>query len=81
MPIIIAATAAALVCRPPDVNTTRESMSGGGSISRADVAAVCVESLTAAAAATKTLSVYATKDKLAEGQSLTDEIKRLFSSL
>jgi uncharacterized protein YbjT (DUF2867 family) len=64
-----------------DVDKTRENMSGGGSISRADVAAVCVESLVNPAAANKTLSVYATREKLADGQTVSDEVTRLFGMI
>eukprot|EP00879_Flechtneria_rotunda_P001209 GHRR01001356.1.p1 GENE.GHRR01001356.1~~GHRR01001356.1.p1 ORF type:complete len:241 (+),score=74.34 GHRR01001356.1:206-928(+) len=62
-----------------DVNMTKE---GGhaGSISRGDVAAVCVEALTNPAAANKTLSIYSGKALEAE-QTLDGELKRLFSTI
>eukprot|EP00882_Tetradesmus_deserticola_P003700 GHRQ01003914.1.p1 GENE.GHRQ01003914.1~~GHRQ01003914.1.p1 ORF type:complete len:227 (+),score=84.86 GHRQ01003914.1:67-747(+) len=62
-----------------DVNATKEA--SPGSISRADVAAVCVEALSNPAAANKTLSVHGTKQPLGDGQSLNGEIARLFGSV
>ncbi|WIA24093.1 hypothetical protein OEZ85_013698 [Tetradesmus obliquus] len=62
-----------------DVDATREV--GAGSISRADVAAVCVEALTNAKASNKALSINGTKQPLAEGQGLDGEITRLFGTI
>lgn len=63
-----------------EVDAKKESLMG--SISRADVAAVCVEALTNPAAKDKTLSVVGNKGTTLEaGQTLNDELKRLFSSL
>ena len=50
---------------PPDKDTTKES--GGGSIPRADVAAVCVEALTNPKAGGAKFSIYTTKGGRPEG--------------
>jgi uncharacterized protein YbjT (DUF2867 family) len=70
---------AAAAAAAADVNATKEA--GAGSISRADVAAVCVEALTNPAAANKTLSIYGAKQTLGEEQGLSSEITRLFGAI
>lgn len=63
-----------------EVDAKKESLMG--SISRADVAAVCVEALSNPAAKDKTLSIVGRKGSTLEaGQTLTDEVKRLFGTL
>jgi hypothetical protein len=57
----------------PDVNTTKEQAGKATSITRADVAAICVAALTAPQAVNKTLSVYAT-GPLGEGVTLDQEL-------
>ena len=60
-----------------DADTERER--GGGMISRADVAAVCVAALTSAAARNRTFSVYTKKQALPEGVTYERELERVFA--
>lgn len=75
---------------PTDVDATRECPIGTGtgpySISRADVAAVCVEALARPSAANKHLSVFKQRhwsvaQPLPVGLVLEDELQRVFKSV